>query len=402
MMDRIVRTISVAVSSLTLLSFVPVFAQSQTNDPLPVLSTGELESLVAPIALYPDPLLSQVLVAATYPLEVVEAAQWLDQNGGLSGTALQNAASLQNWDPSVQALVMFPDALRLLSGNIQWTTALGNSFLAQQTGVMDAVQRMRNQAMASGTLASNGQAVVTTQAQPGATVVEIEPANPEIVYVPFYEPVVVWGPALYPYPVIRRPRIPFFLQVGFISFAPCSFAGYGFNGWSGWNSWGWRPNWFGRTVIVNNDSHVAFNGGEGGVAARPTPVEEAAAREPHQAPIAAQVQQEHAASQNRALFASENHGAPAVAATARPGEFSGRDVVAAKAAGAPYHAPAVSPSEARAPVAQDRPSSPTARTENAPRSENSGNQARSANAPKAKPAKPPKHPPKEEDHDKGR
>jgi hypothetical protein len=157
-----------------------------------------------------------------------------------------------------------------------------------------------------------------------------------------------------------------------------------------------------RTVIVNNDSHVAFNGGEGGVAARPTPVEEAAAREPHQAPIAAQVQQEHAASQNRALFASENHGAPAVAATARPGEFSGRDVVAAKAAGAPYHAPAVSPSEARAPVAQDRPSSPTARTENAPRSENSGNQARSANAPKAKPAKPPKHPPKEEDHDKGR
>jgi hypothetical protein len=157
-----------------------------------------------------------------------------------------------------------------------------------------------------------------------------------------------------------------------------------------------------RTVIVNNESHVAFNGGEGGVAARPTPVEEAAAREPHQAPIAAQVQQEHAASQNRALFASENHGAPAVAATARPGEFSGRDVVAAKAAGAPYHAPAVSPSEARAPVAQDRPSSPTARTENAPRSENSGNQARSANAPKAKPAKPPKHPPKEEDHDKGR
>ncbi|MGA7424662.1 MAG: YXWGXW repeat-containing protein, partial [Candidatus Sulfotelmatobacter sp.] len=103
-----------------------------------------------------------------------------------------------------------------------------------------------------------------------------------------------------------------------------------------------------RTVIVNNDSHVAFNGGEGGIAARPTAEEEAYSREPHQPAVAAQVQQEHAASQNKALFASNNHGAPAVAATARPGEFSGHGVVAAKAAGAPYRAPAMSPREARA------------------------------------------------------
>jgi hypothetical protein len=103
-----------------------------------------------------------------------------------------------------------------------------------------------------------------------------------------------------------------------------------------------------RTVIVNNESHVAFNGGEGGVVARPTAQEQAYAREPHQPAVAAQVQQEHAASQNRAMFASANHGAPAVAATARPGEFSGRGVVAAKSAGAPYHAPAMSPREARA------------------------------------------------------
>ncbi len=115
-----------------------------------------------------------------------------------------------------------------------------------------------------------------------------------------------------------------------------------------------------RTVIVNNDSHVAFNGGEGGVVARPTAQEETYAREPHQQPVAAQVQQEHAASQNRALFASNNHGAPAVAATARPGEFSGRGVVAAKAAGAPYHAPAISPKEARAtPPAANHPASGT-------------------------------------------
>jgi hypothetical protein len=165
-----------------------------------------------------------------------------------------------------------------------------------------------------------------------------------------------------------------------------------------------------RTVVVN-ENHAAFNGGEGGVVARPTPEEESYAREPHQAPLAAQVQQEHAASQNRALFASENHGAPAVAATARPGEFSGRGVVAAKAAGAPYRAPAISPKEARAAAPAEsrnnegsRASTPAARTENAPRTENARPQGEShpEAAPKAKPAKqpkPPKNPPKEEKHE---
>jgi hypothetical protein len=186
-----------------------------------------------------------------------------------------------------------------------------------------------------------------------------------------------------------------------------------------------------RTVIVNNDSHVAFNGGEGGVAARPTPAEEVAAREPHTPPIAAQVQQAHAASQNKALFASNNHGAPAVAATARPGEFSGKGVVGAKAAGAPYHAPAISPKEARAPApAANRPFTPPSKSsasdnsrmqnsqpnteakhpasethESAPPAETAHPQAdsHSQSAPKAKPAKPAKTPPKEEEkHDKGR
>jgi hypothetical protein len=172
-----------------------------------------------------------------------------------------------------------------------------------------------------------------------------------------------------------------------------------------------------RTVIVNNESHVAFNGGEGGVAARPTAQEETYAREPHQAPLAAQTEHQHAASQNRALFASENHGAPAVAATARPGEFSGHNVVAAKAAGAPYRAPAVSPREARvaSPSAESRgnnasrPLTPPSHSENAPRAENGRpeNQSHPENAPKAKPAKqpkPPKHqaPPKEEKPEKER
>jgi len=170
-----------------------------------------------------------------------------------------------------------------------------------------------------------------------------------------------------------------------------------------------------RTVIVNNDSHVAFNGGEGGVAARPTAQEETYARETHTAPVAAQVQQEHAASQNKALFASENHGAPAVAATAKPGEFSGRNVVAAKAAGAPYHAPAMSPKEARAsapaenrsatPNEANRASTPAAssrdsnqREENARpaelRSQETARPAPKENASKAKPKK--QAPPKRE------
>ncbi|MFZ3368805.1 MAG: hypothetical protein WA239_16955 [Candidatus Sulfotelmatobacter sp.] len=139
-----------------------------------------------------------------------------------------------------------------------------------------------------------------------------------------------------------------------------------------------------RTVIVNNNSHVAFNGGEGGVAARPTPQEEAFAREPHTPPVAAQVQHEHAASQNRALFASENHGRPAVAATAKPGEFSGRGVVTAKAAGAPYRAPAMSPKEARAPASGGNRSAENRPAENRPASPSG---ARAAGRPFVPPSK---------------
>jgi hypothetical protein len=175
-----------------------------------------------------------------------------------------------------------------------------------------------------------------------------------------------------------------------------------------------------RTVVVNNESHVAFNGGEGGVTAHATAAEESAAREPHQAALASQTQHEQAASQNKAMFASANHGAPAVAATARPGEFSGHGVVAAKA-GAEYHAPAVSPKEARAPSSANNSnaanhsftppnknnSANSNRTESAPRTENARPQSQShaESAPKSKPAKEPKpskQAPKEEKHEKGR
>ncbi len=133
--------------------------------PAQFLSPQQLDTMVAPVALYPDALLSQVLVASTYPLEIAEAAQWLQQNGNLQGPQLVDAARQQNWDPSIQALVVFPDVVNRLNSDIRWTTALGNVFLAQQADVMNAVQRMRAQAMAAGKLRSTGEQTVTTEMQ---------------------------------------------------------------------------------------------------------------------------------------------------------------------------------------------------------------------------------------------
>src|SRR5450759_4738800 len=122
-----------------------------------ILAPEQLADLVAPVALYPDPLLSQVLVASTYPLEIVEAQQWLQRNGRLRGQQLMDAARQQNWDASVQGLVAFPDVVATLNQDVEWTAALGNAFLAQQSDVMDAVQRMRARARANGKLSSTPQ-----------------------------------------------------------------------------------------------------------------------------------------------------------------------------------------------------------------------------------------------------
>src|SRR5579859_2184930 len=165
------------------------------------LTPDQLNDLVAPIALYPDPLLSQVLVAATYPLEVVQAYQWQQKNPGLNGPALTQAAQQQNWDASVQALVIYPDVMKRLNDDVAWTTNLGNAFLAQQQEVMDAVQRMRQRAQQAGKLQSTPQENVQTTPDNGQPYIEIEPANPEVIYVPVYDPAWVWGPAAwYPYP----------------------------------------------------------------------------------------------------------------------------------------------------------------------------------------------------------
>jgi len=228
----------------------------QAPPPAQPLSPDQLNNLVAPIALYPDNLLSQILAASTYPLEIVEAQQWLQQNRNLSGQQLLDAARQQNWDPSVQALVVFPDVLARLNQDIRWTTDLGNAFLAQQADVMSAVQRMRTKAQAKGKLQSTPQQTVSTQTQDGQTAITIQPPNPQVVYVPVYDPAYIWGPPLVGYyPPLIYPGIGF----GF-SFLPGISIGAYFGGFGIWGGigWGWGPNWFGGTIIVNNNFFHRF------------------------------------------------------------------------------------------------------------------------------------------------
>jgi hypothetical protein len=203
--------------------------------------------LVAPIALYPDNLLSQILVASTYPLEIVEAYRWMRQNSSLKGKALTDAVSKQSWDPSVQALVVFPDVLTKLDQNISWTTDMGNAFLNQEADVMGSIQRLRQRAQQSGNLNSTPQQTVTTASENNTSYVVIQPANPEQIYVPQYNPAAVWGPppAYYPYPPIDYPY-----GVGLLSFGAGVAVGALISGGGGW---GWGCGWGSGSVTVNNN-----------------------------------------------------------------------------------------------------------------------------------------------------
>jgi hypothetical protein len=215
------------------------------------ISAHDLANLVAPIALYPDALLAQVLVACTYPLEVVEAQQWLQKNAALPNRELLEAAQQQNWDPSVQALVAFPSVLALLNRNVSWTTDLGNAFLAQQSDVMSAIQTLRAQARESGQLASTPQLSVNTEVQGDRSAIEIQPANPQIIYVPSYNPSVVWGaPAEGSYPALPYAGSGF----GSVFSAIANLAGFlpGFQGLLGLKSWGWALSWLAHALFVNN------------------------------------------------------------------------------------------------------------------------------------------------------
>ena len=190
-------------SSLVLAQEAPQ-AQSQemTTEEAPKIPNDQLDSLVAPIALYPDAMLAQTLAASTYPLEVMQLDQWMDKNKNLKDKALADAVAKQPWDPSVQSMAAFPDVVQRMAENIQWMTDVGNAVLAQQKDVMDAVQRMRAKAQGTGNLKTGSeQKVETKTTQSGQQVIVVEQANPEAVYVPSYDPAVVYGaaPAEYPY-----------------------------------------------------------------------------------------------------------------------------------------------------------------------------------------------------------
>ncbi|MFI5181416.1 MAG: DUF3300 domain-containing protein [Thermoanaerobaculia bacterium] len=211
------------------------------------LSPDQLDALVAPVALYPDPLLAQVLVATTYPLEIIQAGQWLAKNASLKGDDLTKAVQKQEWDPSIQALVLFPDVLKRLGENVKWTTDLGNAFLAQQDDVMVAVQRLRKKAQDSGKLKSTEQQKVETKVIETKTVVEIVPASPDVIYVPAYNPTVIWGPPVYVYPPIYYPPP----GAMFFSFTAGVMVGAAISG-----GWGWGCHWGSNNNIninVNNN-----------------------------------------------------------------------------------------------------------------------------------------------------
>ena len=194
-------------------------ARAQTAAEPPTFKPEEIEALVAPIALYPDSLLSQVLMASTYPLEIVQAARWVKANPKVTGDAAVKAVESQTWDVSVKSLVAFPQALEPMDQKLDWTQKLGDAFLADQKAVLDAVQRLRSRANQSGNLkSSEQQKVIIEEAAPQQTVIKIEPAQPEVVYVPAYNPTVVYGAWSYPaYPPYYWPPSPVYYPGGYLA-----------------------------------------------------------------------------------------------------------------------------------------------------------------------------------------
>jgi hypothetical protein len=229
-------------------------AQAQTEQ---TLSKGQIEQLVAPIALYPDPLLTQVLMASTYPLEVVEAARWSQDNAAVKGAALADAMQAQSWDPSVKALTAVPQTLLMMNDKLDWTQQLGDAFLAQQQEVLAAVQTLRAEAQAAGNLQSTPQQVVTTEAPAagsasasGQPPIVIEPVDPGVYYVPVYNPAVAYGAWSYPDdpPFYWSP--PGFVASNVVSFAAGVAVGSAIWGGCDW----WQHN-----VIINVNRFNAFN-----------------------------------------------------------------------------------------------------------------------------------------------
>jgi hypothetical protein len=235
---------------LALLLGAPLGAFAQSGGEQKTFKQEELDQMIAPIALYPDSLLTQILMASTYPLEVVQADRWTKQNKDMKGDALAKALEAQPWDPSVKSLVNFPQVLAMMSEKIDWTQKLGDAFLAQQKDVMGSVQKLRAKAQASGNLKTTKEQVVRVEQE---TII-IEPASPQVVYVPTYNPTVVYGawpyPAYPPYPVYPPGYVP---GAGLFAF------GAGVAVGAAWGyAWG-NANWHGGDVNVNVNQNTNIN-----------------------------------------------------------------------------------------------------------------------------------------------
>jgi hypothetical protein len=241
-----VMLIFVCISTLIL----PPSVYSQGQQGASSFKPEELNQLVAPIALYPDDLLTQILMASTYPLEIVQADRWAKQNKNLKGDALAKALEAQPWDPSVKSLVNFPDVLAMMSDKLDWTQKLGDAFLAQEKDVMETVQKLRAKAQASGNLKTTKEQVVKAQQD----VIIIEPTNPNYIYVPAYNPTVVYGawayPAYPPYPVYPPGYVATSAAFGFVAGAAVG-AAWGY-------AWG-NANWHGGDVNVNVNKNANVN-----------------------------------------------------------------------------------------------------------------------------------------------
>ncbi len=226
-----------------------VLAQTPEKAPAKAFSQEQLDQLLAPIALYPDDLLTQLLMASTYPLEVAKANSWVKQNKELKGDALTKALEKQEWDPSVKSLVNFPQVLQMMDDKLDWTQKLGDAFLAQQKEVMDTVQKLRKKAYDEGNLKSGKEQTVVVEKDP-QTVIIIQQANPEVVYVPSYNPSVVYGVWAYPaYP-------PYYVY-------PAPYAGAAFfTGVAVGVAWGYawgHSNWHGGDVNINYNQNTNIN-----------------------------------------------------------------------------------------------------------------------------------------------
>ncbi len=229
------------------LAFLPPTATAQEPDSF---KKEEIEQLVAPLALYPDSLVAQILMASTYPLEIVEAARWVKANPGVKGKALEDAMEKQKWDPSVKSLTAFPQVLAMLNEKLDLTQKLGDVFLGQQKEVLAAIQQLRAKAQAAGNLKSGKEQTVSTAQEAGTTVIKIEPSNPQVVYVPSYNPAVVYG--AWPYPAY--PPYAYY-PPGYVAGTVLAFAGAVAIGNALWGN----TNWGGGNVNVNVNKYNSFN-----------------------------------------------------------------------------------------------------------------------------------------------